>query len=76
MDEGESVKAIGTTPDNPREFAICGRVIGMKGGEQHSAVNARSGRPRQIFSERRIGVPRAGQPVAFSGMTMAINDHC
>jgi hypothetical protein len=76
MDEGESVKAIGAAPDDPRDFAIGGRVVGMKGGEQHRAVNARSGRPRQIFCERRIGVPRAGQPVAFPGMTMAVNDHC
>jgi hypothetical protein len=52
------------------------RVIGMKGGEQRRAVNARSSGPPQIFCERRIGIPRAGQPVAFSGMTMAINDHC
>jgi hypothetical protein len=76
VDEGESVKAIGTAPDNPRDFAIGGRVVGMKGGEQHRAVNARSGRPPQIFCDRRIGVPGAGQPVAFSGMTMAIYDHC
>jgi hypothetical protein len=75
MDEDESVKAVGTAPDNPRDFAIGDRVIGMKGGEQRRAVNARSGGPPQIFCERRIGIPRAGQPVAFSGMTMAINDH-
>ncbi len=75
MDEDESVKTIGTALDNPRDFAIGDCVVGMKGGEQHRAVNARSGRPRQIFYERRIGVPRSGHPVAFPRVAVTVNDH-
>src|SRR5262249_14034195 len=47
----------------------------MEGSEQHRAVDACTGCARQIFGERRVGIPESGQPVAFPRMAMAVNDH-
>src|SRR6185503_8738105 len=49
--------------------------VGMKSRKQHRAINPGACRASQIFSQGRVGVPRTGQPIAFPGMTVAINNH-
>src|SRR5215213_2086494 len=57
INESKTIKAIRPAVDYAGDLAISDRIVGMKGREQHRAVNSRSGRSPQIFFQRRIGIP-------------------
>src|SRR5690606_33671016 len=56
-------------------LAIRRAVVRVKGREKHGPLDAGLRRPPQIIAERRRRVPGTGQPVAFSGVAVAVDDH-
>jgi hypothetical protein len=47
----------------------------MKRGEEDRVGYSGSGGAEEIFVERRGGIPRSGQPVAFAGVAVAVDNH-
>src|SRR5215213_1371250 len=75
VDKSEAIKTLRSTPDDPRYLAIGPAVVGMKCSEQHGPIDAGPGCTQQIFFQWSISVPRTRQPIALSGMTVAIDNH-
>ena len=75
MDEGQPIEAVRPARDDARDLAVRDRIVGMKRRKDDRAVDAGPGGPAQVLFKRRRGVPGTGQPIAFSGMAMAVDDH-
>src|SRR5436190_5229725 len=75
INKSESIKAIRPAIDDTGHLLIGQRVVGMKGREQHRAINSGSRGAPQVLFQGRVGVPWTSQPIASSSMTVAINDH-
>src|SRR5262249_13563201 len=74
--KGESIEPLSRSGNNPRNFEVRDRVVGMERCEQDRAVNARLLCTVKVLLQRRICVPRARQTVAFSRVAVTIDDHC
>src|SRR5262245_3600380 len=75
MDKGKAVETVRTAGDNTSHLTIGRSVVRVESGKEHSFVNASMRRPSHVASQRRGGVPWAGQPIPFTGVTVAVNDH-
>jgi hypothetical protein len=75
MDKGKAIESLWMSIHNPCHLTICLEIVGMEGSEQHRLLDASLRGSLQILAERRCRVPRTGQPIAFPGMTMTVDDH-
>src|SRR5262245_5230343 len=75
MHKGKAVETVGTAGDDPPHLVVGDRIIGVKRGENHGAVDARARGSQHVLLERGGRVPWPGQPVALPRMAVAIDDH-
>src|SRR5207253_2652620 len=61
--------------NDPCHFSVRMKISIGKRGKDHRSVDTGSARTLEIFVERSGGVSRLSQAVAFSGMTMAVDNH-
>jgi len=73
--EGKSKESIRATGDDARNLPVSERIIGMKRGEEHGLRYPSLRGAKPIFVQRRGGIPRSGQPVAFASMAVTVYDH-
>src|SRR5579872_1399068 len=75
VNERESVETVRLAGDDPGDFAIGDRVIGMERWKQHGLPDPCPRRAFQVPVERRVGVPWSRETIAFTGVAVAIDDH-
>src|SRR5262249_16921315 len=72
--ERETVEQIRTGRHTSSDLSVGFAVVGVEGREEHGPVDAGVSGPFEIGGERRIGVPRPGEAVAFPGVAVAVDD--
>ena len=75
MHKGKPEKMAGIARNDPCHFSIRMKISIGKRGKDHRSVDAGSAHTLEIFVERSGGVGRLSQAVAFSSMTMAVDNH-
>jgi hypothetical protein len=75
MNKGKTEKAPGMPCNDPCHLSVGVKVSLRKRGKYHGSVNAGGARSLEIFVEPSGRVGRLGEPIAFSGVTVAIDDH-
>jgi hypothetical protein len=73
--EAEREEAMRRAADDRRDRGVRALVVGRKRGEQHAVRDAGIVGAPQVIAERRVGVPRAGEAVALSGVDVRVDDH-
>src|SRR5690242_21829055 len=57
------------------DLHVRGAVVRAERCQQDRPGDPRASGPAQIGAQRGVGVPGPGQPVALTGMAMAVDDH-
>jgi hypothetical protein len=75
VNEGEAIEAVLAPGYDLRDLTIGDRLVGVKGCEDDSAIDARLCRAAHVLTKRRCRIPRPGQPVALSGVAVTVHNH-
>jgi len=73
--EGKAIELFRPAGYDAGDLPIRDCVVGMEGSEQHALANADLSRAHQVPIEGSAGVPGTGKTVAFTCVTMAVDDH-
>src|SRR5262249_45126580 len=75
MHEAKAEEPVRIAIDDCGDLAVCSGVIRRERRKEHAVGNPGLSSSREIVMKGRVGVPRAGQTVSFSGMAMRVDDH-
>ena len=75
MNEGKAEKALGMACNDPCHFSVGVKISFRKRGKYYGSVDAGGACSLKVFVERSGRVGRLGEPIAFSGVTMAVDNH-
>ena len=75
VDEREAVEAAARRVHDARDAPVRDGVVGVERREDDGAIDAGPRRALEVPREVRLRVPRTGQTVSDTGVTVTVDDH-